>query len=188
MRKIRDGRLETVLKQLPTYAALLTAVVGVVQFGRGVSQSIRDFEWKQANQARTMMNSVLDDEGWEAMTMLDWEEGRSYEIPSGKSVVIRPADVPTALEASISNGQRTEEQRFIGDRYDRLFFLLSQLQVAIRSGLVRREDVEFPLSWYAERRLCAHKPLLLRYMAANSANETKEFFDSLDAWKRCSSN
>jgi hypothetical protein len=188
MRNIRDGRLETIGKQVATYGALLTAVVGVLQFGRGVSQSIRDFEWKQAEQARTMINSLLEDEGWDAMTMLDWEEGRSYEISSGKSVVIRPADVPPALEASISNGQRTEEQRFIGDRYDRLFFLLSQLQIAIRSGLVQREDVEFPLSWYTERRLCAHKPMLLRYMAANSANETKEFFDSLASWRRCSSN
>ena len=30
--------------------------------------------------ARTMVNGMINDEGWQAMTMLDWEEGRNYEI------------------------------------------------------------------------------------------------------------
>jgi hypothetical protein len=31
-------------------------------------------------------------------------------------------------------------QQFIGDRYDRFLFLVSQLQAAVRSGLVRKDD------------------------------------------------
>ena len=41
-----------------------------------VSQSIRELEWRQADMARTMINAMMRDEGWQAMTMLDWEEGR----------------------------------------------------------------------------------------------------------------
>ena len=43
-----------------------------------------------------------------------------------------PAEVAPALEAALqTNGpKRTESQRFIGDRYDRFFFLVSQLQSA----------------------------------------------------------
>ena len=64
--------------------------------------------------------------------------------------------------------------------------LWPQLQVAVRSGLVRKGDVESPLSWYVEKRLCRHKKLLRDYMRENAAPETIDFFASLDAWTRCS--
>ena len=94
-----------------------------------------------------------------------------------------------ALKNAISDEAtpRTETQRFIIDRYDRLFFLVSQLQVAVRSGLVRKDDVKFPLSWYVEKRLCRRKQLLVDYMKDNAAPETLEFFASLGAWTRCPS-
>jgi hypothetical protein len=78
-----------------------------------------------------------------------------------------------------------ETQRFIGDRYDRFLFRVSQLRAAVRSGLVRKADVQFPLSWYVEKRLCGHKKLLLAYIAVNSAPESAQYFESLDAWQRC---
>lgn len=131
-------------------------MVAVVQLARGVSQSVRDFEWKQAEQGRAMVKVMLTDPAWDAMTMLDFSEGRTYEIAPDQRVLIHPSDVELALKSAISENAppRTETQRFIIDRYDRLFFVVSQLQVAIRSGLVRKDDVKFPLSWYVEKRLC----------------------------------
>jgi hypothetical protein len=180
---------ETLTRNAAVIGGLVTAIVAVAQLGRGVSQSEREFEWKQAEQGRALVKAVLTDEGWDAMTMLDFSEGRTYEIAPDTKVLIRPSDVVLALKNAISEGapQRTETQRFIIDRYDRLFFLVSQLQVAVRSGLVRKGDVEFPLSWYVEKRLSRHKQLLLDYMTENAAPETIDFFDSLDAWTRCSS-
>jgi hypothetical protein len=104
-------------------------------------------------------------------------------------VLIRPSDVEVALKDAISEKApaRTETQQFIIDRYDRLFFVVSQLQVSVRSGLVRKDDVRFPLSWYVEKRLCRRKQLILDYMKDNAAPETIDFFASLDAWTRCSS-
>jgi hypothetical protein len=181
------NRLENFAKYAAIVSAVIAAAVGIGEFRRGVSQSVRELEWKQADMARTIVGLMMKDEGWDAMTMLDWEEGRTYEIAPGTKVRILPADVAPALEASLkTNGaQRTETQRFIGDRYDRFFFLVSQLQAAVRSGLVREDDVQFPLSWYVEKRLCGHKNLLLAYIAVNSAPESAQYFESLDAWRRC---
>ena len=139
--------------------------------------------------ARTVINGMMADEGWQAMTMLDWEEGRDYEDTPGTRVHIFPRDVPVAIEASLrANGsKRTETQRFITDRFDRFLFTVSQLQAAVRSGLVRMDDVRFPLNWYVEKRLCTHKKLLLEYIAENSVIEAKQFFESLDAWQQCRS-
>ena len=183
------NRLESYAKYAAIVSALVAASVAIGQFRRGVSQSVRELEWKQAEMARTIIDGMLKDEGWDAMTMLDWAEGRIYEIAPGTKVRILPADVAPALAAALqTNGpKRTETQRFIGDRYDRFLFLVSQLQTAVRSGLVRKDDVQFPLSWYVEKRLCGHKKLLLAYIAVNSTPESAQYFESLEAWQRCSS-
>lgn len=183
------NRLEWIGKYAAIISALVAASVGIAQFRRGVSQNVRELEWKQAEMARTMVNAMVNDEGWQAMTMLDWEEGRIFEIAPDIKVRILPHDVPVAIEAALRAGgrQRTETQRFITDRYDRLLFQVSQLQGAVRSGLVRKDDVTFPLNWYVEKRLCPHRKLLLAYIAENSTNESRQFFESLDAWQRCPS-
>ena len=180
-------RLEWIGKYAAILSALVAATVGIANFRRGVSQSIRELEWRQADMARTMVNAMMKDEGWQAMTMLDWEEGRTYEIAPDVKVRILPQDVPVAIEAALrANGRkRTETQRFITDRYDRFLFQVGQLQGAVRSGLVRKDDVRFPLNWYVEKRLCSHKKLLLAYTVENSTAESKQFFESLDAWQRC---
>ena len=180
-------RLEWIGKYAAILSALVAMAVGIGQYRRGVSQSMRELEWRQADMARTMITAMMKDEGWQAMTMLDWDEGRTYEIAPGTTVRIVPTDVPVAIEASLrKNGRkRTETQRFITDRYDRFLFEVSQLQSAVRSGLVRKDDVQFPLNWYVEKRLCPHRKLLLAYIAENSAPESKQFFESLDAWQRC---
>ena len=49
--------------------------------------------------ARTLVNGMMADEGWQAMTMLDWEEGRDYEIASGTRVHILRRDVRVAIES-----------------------------------------------------------------------------------------
>ena len=183
----RAGLVETVTRNAAVIGALVTAIVAVAQFARSVSQSVREFEWKQAEQGRALVKAMLTDEGWDAMTMLDFAEGRTYEIGPDTKVLIRPADVLLTLKnATSERAERTETQRFIIDRYDRLFFVVSQLQVAVRSGLVRKGDVAFPLSWYVEKRLCRHKQVLLDYMKENAAPETIDFFASLDSWARCS--
>ena len=135
------SRIEWIGKYAAIISALVAATVGIGQYRRGVSQSVRELEWKQADMARTMVNGMMADEGWQAMTMLDWEEGRDYEIAPGTKVHILPRDVPVAIEASLrANGpKRTETQRFITDRFDRFLFTVSQLQAAVRSGLVPME-------------------------------------------------
>ena len=102
----------------------------------------------------------------------------------GRSACDIDADRSSAAGAGRSGPTRSG---FIIDRYDRLFFVVSQLQVAVESGLVRKDDVAFPLSWLREKRLCRHKQVLLDYMKENAAPETTDFFASLDVWTRCSS-
>ena len=182
------SRLESIWRYVTILSALVAAASGIEQYRRSVSQSVRELEWRQAEMARTLINGMISDEGWQALTMLDWDEGRTYEIAPGTTVRILPRDVPEAIEASLrTKGRRTETQRFITDRFDRFLFMVSQLQAAVSSGLVGKDDVTFPLDWYVEKRLCGHKKLLLEYIDEYSTAESRQFFESLDAWQRCSS-
>jgi hypothetical protein len=87
---------EILTKNAAIIGGLVTAMVAVVQLARGVSQSVRDFEWKQAEQGRALVKVMLSDPAWDAMTMLDFSEGRTYEIAPAKKVLIRPSDVVLA--------------------------------------------------------------------------------------------
>ena len=105
-----SNRLESFAKYAAIVSAFVAAIVGIGEFRRGVSQSVRELEWRQAEMARTIINGMLNDEGWDAMTMLDWEEGRTYEITPGTKVRILPSDVAPALEASLqTNGPKRTE-------------------------------------------------------------------------------
>jgi hypothetical protein len=179
--KGNPDRLESYVKLVGIVGGLIAAFVGIYQLWQSNVQNGRELRWKQAELAREMVNKMVDDEGWKAMEMMDWEdEGREYEI-NGQKEKINVNAVYAALEKSES----TDKDRHIIDRLDRTFFLVSQLESAVRSDLIKIEDVRFPLSWYAAKRMCPRKQLFEGYMKENSAPETLQFFRRLDEWRNC---
>ena len=80
------SKLESMWRYATIVSAIVAATIGISQYRRGVSQSIRELEWRQAEMARTLIDGMMKDEGWQAMTMLDWEEGRDYEVAPGMRV------------------------------------------------------------------------------------------------------
>jgi hypothetical protein len=179
--KEKPDRLESTAKLVGIIGGLLAVFVGIYQLSQGVIQNSRDLRWKQAELAREMVLKMMDDEGWKAMEMMDWDdEGRDYEINGQKEKINA-----NAVYAALEKPESTDKDRYIIDRLDRTFFLVSQLQAAVRSDLVKLEDVRFPLSWYAAKRMCPRKQLFEAYMKENAAPETLLFFQSLDEWKNC---
>lgn len=179
--KAAADRLESFVKLLGVVGAFIAVFSGIHQLWQANVLDARELRWKQAELARTIVSGMMADEGWRAMEMMDWDdEGRTYNV-NGRKVKINANAVYTALEKPESN----EKDRYIIDRLDRAFFLVSQLEVAVRSDLVKVEDVRFPLTWYADKRMCARKKLFEDYMKENAAPETLQFFERLDEWKRC---
>lgn len=178
--KKRD-RLDSLMVWVGIVGGLLAVFSGVYQLWQGNVQSEHELRWKQAEMAQEMVSKMIADEGWQAMEMMDWEdEGRVYEI-HGKKVKVNAATVYAALEKE----QSSELDRYIIDRLDRAFFLVSQMESAVRSDLVKAEDVRFPLSWYAEKRMCPRRKLFEDYMKENAAPETLQFFERLEEWRSC---
>jgi hypothetical protein len=179
--KEKPDRLESYVKFVGIIGGLIAAFIGIYQLWQSNVQNGRELRWKQAELAREMVNKMMDDEGWKAMEMMDWEdEGREYEINGQKEKINA-----NAVYAALEKDESTDKDRHIIDRLDRTFFLVSQLESAVRSDLVRIEDVKFPLSWYAAKRMCPRKQLFEAYMKENSAPETLQFFQHLDEWRNC---
>ena len=111
-------RLEWIAKYAAILSALVAMAVGVGQYRRGVSQSMRELEWKQAEMARTLINGMMNDEGWQAMTMLDWEEGRTYEIAPGTAVRILPKMSPWPLKQPYERTGRSARRLSDSSRTD----------------------------------------------------------------------
>jgi len=177
----RASRVDSYTKLVALVGGLLAAFSGIHQLWQGNVQSARELRWKQAELAREMVTKMVADDGWRAMEMMDWDdEGREYDI-NGRKEKINAAAVYTALEKSESD----DKDRHIIDRLDRAFFLVSQLESAVRSDLVRIEDVRYPLSWYAAKRMCPRKQLFESYMKENAAPETLQFFERLEEWRNC---
>ena len=95
------GRIEATSKVVGILGALVAAYIGLEQYRRAVDQSVREFDWKRAEQSRAAVDALLKDEAWDAMLMLDWTEGRIYELPSKRRVKIVPSEVPVALRRAI---------------------------------------------------------------------------------------
>jgi hypothetical protein len=57
----RPSIAERLTKNAAVIGGLVTAIVAVAQLGRGVSQSVREFEWKQAEQGRALIKTMMTD-------------------------------------------------------------------------------------------------------------------------------
>lgn len=180
-KKEKPDRLESSAKLVGIIGGLIAVFTGIYQLSQGTIQNARELRWKQAEVAREMITQMIADEGWKGMEMMDWEdEGREYEINGHKEKVNA-----NAVYAALEKSESTDKDRYIIDRLDRAFFLVSQLETAVRSDLVKVEDVRFPLSWYAAKRMCPRKQLFETYMKENAAPETLQFFERLDEWRKC---
>ena len=95
----------TRLEWIGKYAAILSALVAM---GVGIASipAGRVAEHPGARVATGRYGAdddqrLISPEGWQAMTMLDWEEGRTYGIAPGICVRVFPQDVPVAIEAAL---------------------------------------------------------------------------------------
>jgi len=116
------------------------------------------------------------------------KERRKFEIRKGRKTVVNANDVYCALSKNDDPEKSfSDKDVFIRDRFDRVFFLVSQLESARRSDLVRLDDIKFPLNWYVRERFCPRKALFDEYMKQYSAPEAIHFIHSLPEWNNCRS-
>jgi hypothetical protein len=109
-------------------------------------QRERDLRWRQADAGKKLNDEMLDDrEAYAALQMID-SGSRQFELPSKHTVVVTTEDWLQALDPKAI--REDEKSVFIRDCFDSAFYYMATLEHYVQSGLVRVDDVAYPLRYY----------------------------------------
>lgn len=169
--------------------SLLAAAIGVViaflKFRNEISsnreQRERDLRWRQADAGKKLNDEMLTDpEAWAAMQMLDYS-GREFELPSKEKAVITDADWLRILNPATD--VKGEKDVFIRDCFDSLFYYMATLEHYIGSGLIRSDDVAYPLSYYVPL-MSTHRTIIDAYLERYRLNGARNFLGRFSDWQQ----
>jgi hypothetical protein len=182
-----DDMLSTVPKTLMDFVQLCTwavaAIGGLVAAFKAVremrenrEQRQRELSWRQASAAKELIDSLqADARANDAMTMLDWS-GRPFMVGDERFVVTTEGMV---------NALRTDQARpfdgeevFIRDCFDHLFFHLDRIGHFVHEGLVRFEDVGYPLEYYV-RQMADRVSVFTGFMSAYGYRRALQLLERL---------
>ena len=119
---------------------------------QATQQRKEELRWRRANLAREMVSDLLHDgDAQRAMQMLDWRQ-RYYRVQGEAhetTTEITAEDVLRALRTE--NLKFSKGEMLIRDSFDAFFGHLQQIQHGVQIGLLRIEDVAYPLRYYARK-------------------------------------
>jgi hypothetical protein len=106
----------------------------------------RQLRWDQAKAAKELLDDLSQATlAQQAMQMMDWDD-LTYTLPSGKTVRIDEDLYVKALR--VTNLQFSDAEVFVRNAFDELFYHMAVFAHHVNTGLVRIEDIQFPLDYY----------------------------------------
>ncbi|MGC3989304.1 MAG: hypothetical protein QM796_06430 [Chthoniobacteraceae bacterium] len=129
-----------------SFGGVAAAFIAIYQLKAGREQRIRELRWSQAKLAKEMLDEIEKmPKVTSAFRLLDWD-GYEYEIKPGVKESITLEETCSGLR--VCNSIFTPKEVFIRDCFDEFFNRLGHLEHCISTGLIRFEDVRFPLDYY----------------------------------------
>jgi hypothetical protein len=123
-------------------------------YNRARRERFEEFVWKKTEKAKSLIDEMLADPRCrDALRMIDWD-GREFEIAEHrKNVVITRRILIEALKpcSERSQSEYSDTEIYIRDCFDALLDRFATLDQFIRNGLIRFEDVMFPIEYYLEK-------------------------------------
>lgn len=171
------------------YQAVMIAFFGVSTVHaayKGVNQARerrrvaeRDLRWRQSELAQAMLVAMEEDELAEAaMLMLDWD-GRPIKR-DGERTVIRQRKVDDALRI-VDADKFTEQEMWIRDCYDHLFYHFERLEQSLRVGLISPYDLLFPVH-YLTQRMLRRRNVFEAFLTAYGYSGSIELLQRFENW------
>lgn len=128
--------------------AVVTAIVAVFQIGLNLRQRKAEQRWKEALQAKTLLDELLKSpKASSALQMLDWD-GRNYNDENGAIFVVRQAEFVSDLRTV--NLVFNPKEVYVRDCFDALFSQLDMIEHFINIRLIRFEDVQGFFKYYVQ--------------------------------------
>lgn len=155
---------------------LVAAFKAIRELKENREQRARELNWKQAAAAKELVDDLqADARANDAMTMLDWS-GRRFLV-GDKEIVVTTERMTQALRTDQTDAFQPDEV-FIRDCFDHLFFHLDRMGHFVEGGLVRHEDVAYPLQYYV-RRMVDFADVFDSFLAAYGYERARELLQQL---------
>jgi hypothetical protein len=141
-------------------------------------QQAMQLRWQQAELARQIIEKLSDKpKARSAMRMLDWADGREFEVKTGKLEMITGGDMVAGLRTKdlIFNDKET----FVRDSFDELFDGFQLIEHYLRIQLIRFDDVKEPLGYYVHR-LDEHRDAVNNYLRVFDYGLAHAFIERFD--------
>jgi len=164
--------LDAVEKAVP----VIVALGGLYVWRQKSKDSKLEFIRARAERVKGMIDEIINDkEAGQALLMIE-PEARLYQIHGHERRLYHEQ----AMEALMTNVP-DDDQIYIRDCFDKLFYLLDRVEKQMVGGLVRFEDLETPLTYYA--RLMAGDSWIYRsYLHRTGYGDLDGFFMRLGDW------
>jgi len=142
-------------------------------------QQAQQLRWQQAELGREIVEKLSDNpKARSAMRILDWADGREFEVKPGKLELINADDMVAGLRTV--NLRFDDKETFVRDSFDELFDGFQLVEHYLRIQLIQFEDVREPLGYYVHR-LDEHRDAVSRYLRAYDYGLVQAFIERFDS-------
>ena len=157
---------------------LITALRILAELRQSREQRAMELRWKQAEAGKSLNDEMQTDErAWPAMQMLDSAE-REFNVSESRTIRVSHGDISVALNPATPSDPKIN---FIRDCFDTLFYFFAMFDHYIRSGLIREDDVAYPLEYYVPL-LAQHRAAVECYLAHYKLKRVLDYLLRHPAW------
>lgn len=168
---------------------VVAALLAIYQAFQSLIQRRRELRWKQADLARSMVDSWTSAAAaGTAFRMLRERSGKFVDQHTKEFDVSISRDLPAALELRDSAERlvlRNQDERstFIRAVFDDLWFSLERAEQSIEIEVAVFPDFQPALGFYSKE-LAAFKPAVIRYLNYRGYQRASAFLDRFSSWKQ----
>ena len=177
---LTKDRFDLISKTVAIIGGLISAIALIISLQDNTEQRARELRWNQAKLAVELEDDMFinDPQAFNALRMIDWG-AYDYTI-KGTAVMITRGEVQQAFNID-KNNELTPKSVFIRESFYRLFFYrMGKIERAVKSKLVRFEDVYSPMDYYVPFLRSTHGQVLIPYMEQLHHTDALEFIKRFD--------
>lgn len=176
---LTKDRFDLISKTVAIIGGLISAIALIISLQDNTEQRARELRWNQAKLAVELEDDMFinDPQAFNALRMIDWG-AYDYTI-KGTAVMITRGEVQQAFNID-KNNELTPKSVFIRESFDRLFYRMGKIERAVKSKLVRFEDVYSPMDYYVPFLRSTHGQVLIPYMEQLHHTDALEFIKRFD--------
>ncbi len=179
---LTKDRFGMISKVVAIIGGLISAIALIISLNDNTNQRARELQWNQAKLAAELEDDIFinDPKAFNALRMTDW--GAYDFIIEGTKVMITSEEVQEALNIE-KNNELTPKGVFVRESFDRLFYRIGKIERAVKSKLIRFEDVYSPMDYYVPFLRSTHGQVLIPYMQQLHHTDALKFmkrFDTLE--------